>query len=241
MVEKVFHDFVKGLCFYYERRDPREETLDLWFQQVKHIPDEPVDWMSGQAPRVGDSQAVQDGDDVHRVVRGRAHPCIRVGIEEINSHWLHPFPASLIEQTPNVISQLPDDARSDLVGEDLPFPEDTQKSCADLLIQIVIAEMGTPFPPLFAEVQNRRGKDGEKDNAEVLVLAAMPVLLNQPPEYPVLSAIATLPVVEKDDEGLPVGKWAKVGAIGLKLPVELFEFLGVQLLADAGVRKSHAS
>jgi hypothetical protein len=38
MVEKVFHDFVKGLCFYYERRDPREETLDLWFQGVKHIP-----------------------------------------------------------------------------------------------------------------------------------------------------------------------------------------------------------
>ena len=48
MVEKVFHDFVKGLCFYYERRDPREEALDLWFQQVKHIPDEPVGWMSGQ-------------------------------------------------------------------------------------------------------------------------------------------------------------------------------------------------
>ncbi len=48
MVEKVFHDFVKGLCFYYERRDPREETLDLWFQAVKHIPDEPVDWMSEQ-------------------------------------------------------------------------------------------------------------------------------------------------------------------------------------------------
>lgn len=48
MVEKVFHDFVKGLCFYYERRDPREETLDLWFQGVKHIPDEPVDWMSDQ-------------------------------------------------------------------------------------------------------------------------------------------------------------------------------------------------
>ncbi len=48
MVEKVFHAFVKGICFYYERRDPREETLDLWFQGVKHIPDEPVDWMSDQ-------------------------------------------------------------------------------------------------------------------------------------------------------------------------------------------------
>lgn len=48
MVEKVFHDFVKGLCFYYERRDPREETLDLWFQGIKHVPDEPVDWMSEQ-------------------------------------------------------------------------------------------------------------------------------------------------------------------------------------------------
>jgi integrase len=48
MVEKVFHDFVRGLCFYYERRDPREEALDLWFQGVKHIPDEPVVWMSDQ-------------------------------------------------------------------------------------------------------------------------------------------------------------------------------------------------
>ena len=48
MVEKVFHDFVKGLCFYYERWDPREEALDLWIQQVKHIPDEPVGWMSVQ-------------------------------------------------------------------------------------------------------------------------------------------------------------------------------------------------
>ncbi|MDA8126600.1 MAG: hypothetical protein M0009_15610 [Deltaproteobacteria bacterium] len=48
MVEKVFHDFVKGLCFYYERRDPREEALDLWFQAVKHLPDEPMDWISEQ-------------------------------------------------------------------------------------------------------------------------------------------------------------------------------------------------
>jgi hypothetical protein len=48
MVEKVFHAFVKGLCFYYERRDPREEALDLWFQAVKHIPDEPMDWISEQ-------------------------------------------------------------------------------------------------------------------------------------------------------------------------------------------------
>jgi hypothetical protein len=48
MVEKVFHAFVKGLCFYYERRDPREEALDLWFQGVKHIPDEPMEWMSEQ-------------------------------------------------------------------------------------------------------------------------------------------------------------------------------------------------
>lgn len=48
MVEKVFHDFVKGLCFYYERRDPRGETLDLWFQAVKHVPDEPMDWISEQ-------------------------------------------------------------------------------------------------------------------------------------------------------------------------------------------------
>ncbi|PIP07997.1 MAG: hypothetical protein COX51_05410 [Syntrophobacteraceae bacterium CG23_combo_of_CG06-09_8_20_14_all_50_8] len=48
MVEKAFHDFVKELCFYYERKEPREQALDLWFTEVKHIPDEPLDWMRAQ-------------------------------------------------------------------------------------------------------------------------------------------------------------------------------------------------
>ncbi len=48
MVEKAFHDFVMELCFYYERKEPREQALDLWFTEVKHIPDEPLDWMRTQ-------------------------------------------------------------------------------------------------------------------------------------------------------------------------------------------------
>jgi hypothetical protein len=76
MVEKVFHDFVKGLCFYYERRDPREETLDLWFEGVKHIPDEPVDWMSEQ-------------------IRGRHEMCpknLPLVMRELWQQWLEDHP-----------------------------------------------------------------------------------------------------------------------------------------------------
>jgi len=48
MVEKAFHDFVKNLCRYYERKEPREEALDLWFREVKHLPEEPLDWIRQQ-------------------------------------------------------------------------------------------------------------------------------------------------------------------------------------------------
>ena len=51
MVEKTFHDFVKSLCLYYERREPREQTLDLWFREVMQIPDEPLEGIRQQICR----------------------------------------------------------------------------------------------------------------------------------------------------------------------------------------------
>jgi len=48
MDKNAFGEFLKSLCHYYERREPREQTLDLWFTEVKHIPDEPLQWMRAQ-------------------------------------------------------------------------------------------------------------------------------------------------------------------------------------------------
>jgi hypothetical protein len=47
MDKNAFGEFLKSLCHYYERREPREQTLDLWFRDVKYLPDEPLDWMRG--------------------------------------------------------------------------------------------------------------------------------------------------------------------------------------------------
>jgi len=109
------------------------------------------------------------------------------------------------------------------------------------IAQIVVAEMGTLFPCMVAKVHNRRSEYREKDGAEPLAVAALPVVLNEPPENPVLLAIGAFLLVKEGHDGLPVGKRGEVAAIGLQPPVELYEFFGDQLLADAGKGKAHAS
>ncbi len=48
MDKSAFGEFLTSLCHYYERKEPRKETLDLWFQEVKHLPEEPLDWIREQ-------------------------------------------------------------------------------------------------------------------------------------------------------------------------------------------------
>jgi hypothetical protein len=48
MDKNAFGEFLKKLCWYYERREPPDKTLDLWLQEVKHIPEEPLGWIREQ-------------------------------------------------------------------------------------------------------------------------------------------------------------------------------------------------
>lgn len=40
-----FRQFVFSISDYYERKKPTDDTLDLWFNEVHAIPDEPLEWM----------------------------------------------------------------------------------------------------------------------------------------------------------------------------------------------------
>lgn len=46
MRESIFANMINELANYYERKEPRMETIDLWYRKVKQIPDECVFWMS---------------------------------------------------------------------------------------------------------------------------------------------------------------------------------------------------
>ncbi|HOD98192.1 MAG TPA: hypothetical protein PLU95_06510 [Syntrophales bacterium] len=48
MDKSAFGEFLTSLCHYYERKEPRKETLNLWFQEVKPLPEEPLDWIREQ-------------------------------------------------------------------------------------------------------------------------------------------------------------------------------------------------
>jgi hypothetical protein len=47
MVKAIFADaIVRNLCTYFERaKHPSMETIDMWFNRISKIPDEPVQWI----------------------------------------------------------------------------------------------------------------------------------------------------------------------------------------------------
>ena len=149
-----------------------------------------------QVSRVGDAQKVHERSDTDLVSRCLAFPRIRIDAEKIENIRMQPFPieALFVQQVSDVIPQLTDDPSSHLIGKDLRFTEHSQEQCADLLEEVFIAEKGASFPCMFVDAENRRSEDSEEDNAKFLALITLLMATNQPPENPVLQAIAALQV-----------------------------------------------
>lgn len=40
-----FNVTIKNICAYYQHSEPKEPTLNLWFDKVKNIPAEPIRWI----------------------------------------------------------------------------------------------------------------------------------------------------------------------------------------------------
>ena len=89
-------------------------------------------------------------------------------------------------------------------------------------------------------VQNCRFEDEEKERGQTFVVAALLIVFDEAPENPVFPAIAARLVTEEGKQSVPIGKWGKIGALGLQPLVELSEWFGIQLLPDAVKRKAHA-
>lgn len=51
-----FRAFVFDLSDYYERKRPQDSTLDLWFDEVRNIPDEPLEWIKTKIFKENDSK-----------------------------------------------------------------------------------------------------------------------------------------------------------------------------------------
>lgn len=45
MEQFEFAKLLKELCDYYERKEPKPGTAELWFDKVKNIPGEPLKWI----------------------------------------------------------------------------------------------------------------------------------------------------------------------------------------------------
>lgn len=56
MTQMHFREFVYDLSDYYERKRPQDSTLDLWFDEVRNIPDEPLEWIKGKIFKENDTK-----------------------------------------------------------------------------------------------------------------------------------------------------------------------------------------
>ena len=41
---------------YFERKRPNDNTMDLWFDEVRNIPDEPLEWIKGKIFKENDNK-----------------------------------------------------------------------------------------------------------------------------------------------------------------------------------------
>ena len=51
-----FRQFVYDLSDYYERKRPQDSTLDLWFDEVRNIPDDPLEWIKTKIFKENDTK-----------------------------------------------------------------------------------------------------------------------------------------------------------------------------------------
>ena len=56
MTQINFRNFVFGVSDYYERKRPQDSTMDLWFDEVRNIPDEPLEWITGKIFKENDTK-----------------------------------------------------------------------------------------------------------------------------------------------------------------------------------------
>jgi hypothetical protein len=50
-----FKNALTTLCDFYERKEPKPQSIVLWFEAVKNIPSEPVPWMVKKIEDTNDS------------------------------------------------------------------------------------------------------------------------------------------------------------------------------------------
>jgi hypothetical protein len=56
MVQSKFVEFVTDVFDYFERKRPNDNTMDLWFDEVRNIPDEPLEWIKGKIFKENDNK-----------------------------------------------------------------------------------------------------------------------------------------------------------------------------------------
>ena len=51
-----FIEFVTDIFDYFERKRPNDNTMDLWFDEVRNIPDECLEWVKGKIFKENDNK-----------------------------------------------------------------------------------------------------------------------------------------------------------------------------------------
>lgn len=56
MVQMRFIEFVTDVFDYFERKKPNDNTMDLWFDEVRNIPDECLEWVKSKIFKENDNK-----------------------------------------------------------------------------------------------------------------------------------------------------------------------------------------
>ncbi|GEM_PF-3481189 len=86
MVQMRFIEFVTDIFDYFERKKPNDNTMDLWFDEVRNIPDECLEWIKSKIFKENDNKPSNIPATMWALYNAwlQAHPEKRAHRESVN-------------------------------------------------------------------------------------------------------------------------------------------------------------
>ena len=140
------------------------------------------------------------------------------------------------QQSPNPVSQLPDDPAGHFVWGDGAFPDDLDEEKAEVLDEVLPVDAGMPPPCMGVDARQRRCEKDNEERGDVAMPVVVPVAGNEIEEDGVLPIQVRRLVMEEGDQIAGIGKGEQLWAFRPQALIGPFESLGGKLFPVAGKR-----
>ncbi len=192
----------------------------------------------------GPDQAIQEGGCLRHDLLNSVVFTIAGGIGPVRLKFVCAVPfegnESLVgnrgQQSPDPVSQLPDDPAGHFVWGDVAFPDDLDEKKTEVLDELLPVDAGMPSPCIGVDARQGRCEKDNEERGDVAMPVVVPVAGNKIEEDGVLPIQIRRLVMEEGNQVARLGKGEQFRAFRPQALIGPYESPGGKLFLVAGKR-----